>query len=280
MTSATQLEYWNHPVAHAWADRHQQIDRMFAPVTTLALETASPQPGESVLDIGCGAGTTTLQLAARVAPAGRVIGADIARHSAARARERIAADGVGNAEVILADVGSHPFVPDSFDLVFSRFGVMFFPEPISSLRNVHRAMRRNGRLTFAVFRQRQDNPFVTLPHAAVAHLLPPLPAPGPDEPGQFSWADPVRVRRLLEGAGFRDVSLTPHDPQMQLAGPGGAAEAADLALHIGSVSRAIAGVDAPPIDALRAGLEACFRQHDKPEGIALGAAIWVVQARV
>ncbi len=273
----TQLEYWNHEVARVWADRHQQIDRMFAPLTSFALGLAAPRPGERVLDIGCGAGTTTLELAARVAPSGHVVGADISRHSAARARERIATETVGNAEIILADVGSHAFVPDSFDLIFSRFGVMFFPDPIASLHNVRASMRPGGRLTFAVFRARQENPFVTAPYAAIAHLLPPLPRPGPEEPGQFSWADPARVRRILEGAGFRDVSLTPHDPQMQLAEPGGAAEAADLALHIGLVSRAVAAMDAPPIDALRSGLEAFFRQHDGPQGIALGAALWVVQ---
>ena len=200
--NAAQIEYWNHQIAHVWADRHEQIDRLFAEITEFALGLAAPKPGECVLDIGCGAGTTTLLLAARVAPSGRVVGADLSRHSAARAAERITTGGVGNAEVIVADVGSRRFASDSFDLAFSRFGVMFFPDPIASLRNVRAAMRQGGRLTFAVFRPRQENPFAALPYAAVAHLLPPLTPPGPEEPGQFSWADPARVRRILQGAGF------------------------------------------------------------------------------
>ena len=276
--AVTQVEYWNHQVANVWADRHEQIDSMFADVTTIALGRAAPKPGERVLDIGCGAGTTTLELASRVAPEGHVVGIDISRHSTTQARSRIAAAGVGNAEIILADVGRHPFAPASFDLVFSRFGVMFFPDPVASLSNVHAAMRPGGRLTFAVFRARAENPFVTLPHAAVAKLLPPLSAPGPEEPGQFSWSDPARVRRILAGAGFRDVSLTAHDPEFRLAGPGGAAEATDLALHMGPISRALSAMDAAPIEELRSRLQSFFGQHDGPRGIILSAALWLVEA--
>jgi SAM-dependent methyltransferase len=277
---ATQSDYWNHPIADVWADRHQQIDRLFADITSVVLGRADPRPGERVLDIGCGAGTTTLELAARVGPSGHVTGADISRHSTARARERIGAGGIGNAEIILADVGSHPFTQDSFDLAFSRFGVMFFPDPVASLSNVRAAMRQGGRLTFAVFRPRPENAFAALPYDAVAHLLPALSPPGPEEPGQFSWADPARVRRILGGAGFRDVTLTAFDPHLRLAGPGGASDAAEFALHLGPVSRALSTMDAPPTDALRSALEAFFRRHDTPQGIALAAALWIVQARV
>jgi SAM-dependent methyltransferase len=272
--------YWNHQISDIWADRHGQIDGLFAGLTSSALGLADPKPGERVLDIGCGAGTTTLALAARVGPAGGVVGIDISHHSAARARERIVTGGVRNAEIILADLGSHPFASDSFDLAFSRFGVMFFPEMVATLRNVRASMRLGGRLTFAVLRAREENPFVTAPYAAVAHLLPPDSPADVEEPRQFSWADPARVRRILDSAGFRDVSLAPHDLQLRLAEPGGAADAADLSLHLGPVSRITSTMDAPPTDALRSALEVFFRGLDGPQGIVLAAASWLVQARV
>ena len=274
-----QHQYWNRQATNVWADRHTQIDSMFAQVTALALTHAAPRPGEHVLDIGCGAGTTTLELASRVTRGGSVLGADLSRHSVARANQRISEAGVPNAQVILADAGSHAFTRNAFDLAFSRFGVMFFPDPVASLRHVRTAMRPGARLNFVVFRARQDNPFVTSPYAAVAHLLPPMTPPGPEEPGQFSWADPARVRRILDGAGFRDVSLTPHDPMMCLMHSGGAAEAAELTMQIGAVSRALADMPAPPVEAVRAALQAFFRHHETADGITLPAAIWIVQAR-
>src|SRR5262249_47777400 len=155
-------------------------------------------------------------------------GADIAENSIARVRQRIAAAGLPQAEADVADVSVHPFAPNSFDLVFSRFGVMFFADPTVAFANVRRAMKPGGRLSLAVFRTAKENLWPQGPLEAVRHLLPTLPIPGPEDPGPFSWADPARVHRILEGAGFRDVNLIGLDPKMRLAPPGGAAEAADF----------------------------------------------------
>jgi len=230
--NAREVQYWNSAVARAWAELHEPIDRLFADLTQRAIERAAPKPGESVIDIGCGSGTTVLDLARRVGPTGHVLGADISQQSVDKARERIAAAGLSQAEASVCDVSTHSFATDSVDLAFSRFGVMFFADPIATFINLRRAMKRSGRLTFAVFRTPQENPWATGPIAAVRHLLPPMTAPGPEEPGQFSWADPARVRRILEGGGFKDVSLTSHDPAMRLAGPGGATQAADFAMML------------------------------------------------
>jgi SAM-dependent methyltransferase len=248
-------------------------------LATAALDLAAPQPGEHVLDIGCGSGTTVLALAAHVGPRGHVLGADIAAASVARACERIAAAGVRHAEVISADVATHPFVAGSFDLAFSRLGVMFFHDPIAAFANVHRAMKPAGRLALAVFRPASENPWPSAPVAAVRHLLPPMPPPAPDEPGMFSWGDPARVQRILEGAGFREVSLMPVNLDSQLAGAGGAAEAAEFALLFGPLSR-VSGLSATQRDAVRATLEGFFQRHATPQGVTLPSAFWIVQARV
>jgi SAM-dependent methyltransferase len=140
---------------------------------------------------------------------------------------------------MVADVSVHPFAPNSFDLAFSRFGVMFFSDPGAAFANVRRAMKPGGRLALAVFRAAGETLWPTAPVEAVRHLLPPIPTPGPEEPGPFSWADPARVHRILEGAGFSHVTLTPLDPAIQVAGPEGGAEAADFVMALGPLARVL-----------------------------------------
>lgn len=276
--NAREVEYWNSAPTRSWAERHEQIDRLFTGLTKIAMDVAAPRAGERVLDIGCGSGTTVLELAERVGPGGHVLGADIAKLSVEQARRRIEAAGIRHAEVVLSDVSTHAFAPGSFDLVFSRFGVMFFADPMATFVNIRRALKPDGRLTLAVFRTPQENLWGTAPVAAVRHLLPPLPSPGPEDPGQFSWADPARVHRILEGAGFRGISLTAHDPAMRLAGPGGAEEAADFAFHVGPVLRATANATAQQREHVRSALVAFFKSQEGPDGIVMPGAIWIVRA--
>jgi len=273
-------QFWNSAAARPWAEQHERQDRALAGLAQAALDLAAPQTGERVLDIGCGSGTTVLELAARVGPSGHVLGADIADASVARARERIAAAGLRHAELISADVSTHAFAPDSVDLAFSRLGVMFFDDPTAAFANVRRAMKLKGRVALAVFRTAGENPWPSAPIAAVRHLLPPIPTPGPEEPGPFSWADPARVHRILEGAGFREVSLTAVDTPMQLAGAGGAAEAAEFATLFGPLTRILPDLPPERHQAVRSALEGFFRGHAGPQGIVLPSAFWVVQARV
>jgi SAM-dependent methyltransferase len=277
--NAAQIELWNSPPMRAWADQHERMDRALAPLLEALIAAADPQPGEHVLDIGCGSGTTALALAKRVGDGGRVLGADIAERSVARAQQRIAAAGYRKAEVIAADAATHPFPAHAFDLAFSRLGIMFFADPTAAFANIRHAVKPGGRVTLACFRAPAESPFPNAIVAAVRHLLPPIPPAGPDEPGPFSWADPARVHRILEGAGFRDVSLTPVNPTIRLAPPGNAAEAADFAMVFGPLTRHLAQLSAAQREAVRAALQAFFAGHDGPSGIALTAANWLVRAR-
>ena len=277
--NAREVQYWNSAATRPWAEQHEPIDQLFAGLTQVALDLAAPQPGERVIDIGCGSGTTVLELATRVGPSGYVLGADISKRSVERARKRIAAVGIRQAEVTLADASTYAFTTSSFDLAFSRFGVMFFSDPVASFTNLHNGMKLGGRLALAVFRTPNENGWATAPLAAIRHLLPPLTPPGPEEPGQFSWADPIRVRRILKAANFREISLTPYDPAMLLASPGRAAEAADFAMSVGPVVRSTVNASQQQRETVRSSLEAFFKSQDNPKGIVLPGAIWVVRAR-
>lgn len=277
--NAREVQYWNSAATQPWSKQHEPIDRLFAGLTQTVLGIAAPQPGERVIDIGCGSGTTVLELAVRVGPSGYVLGADISKQSVEKARQRIADAGIRQADATLSDVSTHTFAPNSFDLAFSRFGVMFFSDPIATFANLHSAMKPSGRLALAVFRTQQENGWQAAPVAAVRHLLPLTTPPGPEEPGQFSWADPTRVHRILEAAGFKEITLTPSDPAMLLAGPKGAAEAADFAMQVGPVVRATLNASEEQREAVRSSLASFFQDQEGPQGIVLPGAIWIVTAQ-
>ena len=156
---------------------------------------------------------------------------------------------------------------------------MFFSDPLAAFANIRRAMKPEGRLALAVFREPGENSWPNAPLDAVRHLLPPPTPAVRDGPGMFSWADPARVHRILRDAGFGAVSLKPVDLEYQLAGAGGAAEAAEFALLFGPLTRILPGLPIEQREAVRSALEAFFESHVTPHGVALPAAFWVVQAR-
>ena len=255
-----------------------RIDRLMADVTEAALAAAAPKRGERVLDVGCGTGTTVLRLADGVGPSGRVLGVDISEQQLALARQRVAAAGVNQAQLVLDDAATHHFAPETFDLGFSRFGVMFFADPVAAFRNIRGAMKRSGRLLLAVFRTGLENPWATASVAAISHLVPP-PAPlGPEEPGQFSWSDPARVKRILGSAGFRNVMMTPLDLSFVMGR--NAAEAAEFATFIGQGARLLHGQPDETRQAARVAFEAFFKPHEGPNGVTLPGALWLVSAQV
>jgi len=275
--NAQQAEYWNSAIAQTWVKLQTRLDQLFHPLTQVALEHAAPQPGERAIDIGCGCGATVIELARRVGPGGQVLGVDLSGPMLGLARNRIAEAGFTQAALVQADMSTYGFSPQDFDLAFSRFGVMFFDNPVAAFANLRSALKPTARLVFACFRPLVENPWVLEPFTAVQHLLPPSTPPGPEEPGQFAFADPDRVRRILEAAGFHDITFVRHDPAMKL---GGAAQAAEFSSQIGPIARAL--IDAPESlrTTVRDALTAAYRRHDGPDGIVLSGGNWIVAAKV
>ncbi len=271
-----QVEFWNGAGGAKWLDQQTRTDAMLAPVADALLAAADIRPGARVLDIGCGCGATVLALATRVGPVGRVLGIDVSAPMLARARERAA--GLDQVELRAADAAAHRFEPASMDRLVSRFGVMFFGDPVAAFANLLQALKPDGRLVFACWRSLDENPWMKVPlKAAYAHV-PPLPRPGPEDPGPFSFADPERVRRILAAAGFRAPALTPVDLALDLANGDGLDGAMAQVAQIGAASRALAEQPADVREAAFAEIRAALAPYASGASVRLPAAIWIVDS--
>jgi SAM-dependent methyltransferase len=276
--NAEQIEYWNAVGGPKWVRYQEMLDRQLDEVGEAAMDAAGLVDDETVLDVGCGCGSTTLTLARRVGAAGRAVGIDISRPMIDVARARAAAAGLAQAVFEVADAQVHPFTP-SFDAVFSRFGVMFFEDPVAAFTNLRRALRREGRLAFVCWRGIEHNPWMAMPlMAAVARLGIELPA-NPGAPGPFAFADPSRVEGILSGAGFRDGALRALDIDLTIGGGGTLEETVQFALDLGPLGRLLANEDeARRADATEAVREA-LAAHAGEDGVRMPGSVWIVTAR-
>ena len=237
-----QIAYWNGPGGQRWADRQQAQDILLAPIADTLIDRARPKSGERIIDVGCGSGATTIAFAQKVAPSGHVFGVDVSGPMLARARQSAPKD--LPVDFALADATVYPFAPQSFDLLASRFGVMFFADPALSFANMRKALRPSGRLAFACWREPRENPFFMVPLQAVYKHVPKLPPQGPEDPGPFSFASEARVHRILGEAGFTGIAMEPCNFALDMAIGRGLDAAVQGALEIGPASRALA--EQPP----------------------------------
>ncbi len=274
--NAAQADYWNGAAGRSWRDQQDHQDEVLAPVSERLVAAADPRPGERVIDVGCGCGATTIDFARRVAPGGEALGLDISEVMLARARDR-AESGLPT-RFALADATVHDMAPGWADLVVSRFGVMFFADPARSFGNLRRGLRPGGRLVFACWRELKQNPWVMIPLREAAKHVPPLPETNPDDPGPFAFANEARVRRVLGEACFADVTLTPHDLELDIAIGRGVDVAVGAALAIGPASRALTGQSETVRAAATADIRAALAARAVGDSVPLGAAIWIVSA--
>jgi SAM-dependent methyltransferase len=267
---------WNGSDGEFWTRSQELLDRILAPVLSPLLAFAAPRAGSTAIDAGCGCGGTTLELARAVGPSGRVIGIDISEPMLGRATERLRE--FPNVTCLLGDAADLPLGHLGAELLVSRFGIMFFGDPVAAFRNLRAGLAPAGRARFVCWRPIQENPWMQIPlHAAYEHV-PRLPKPGPEEPGPFSFADPVRVTRILTEAGFQTPSFTPLDLQMDLAAGGTIEDAASHASETGPVRRALKD---QPDEVRAAALESIRRvltPHASPAGVILPGAAWLVAA--
>ena len=275
--NADQIAYWNGPGGQRWTDRQSVQDILLSPISDILISSAAPRPGNRIIDVGCGCGGTSIAFAERVAPDGFVLGVDISAPMLSRARE-LAPKGLP-LDFALADATVYPFEPQSFDLMVSRFGVMFFAEPAVSFANLRKALRRDGRVTFACWREPKQNPWMMMPLQAVYKHVPKLPQVGPEDPGPFSFAAEERVHRILGEAGYTAVMMQPHDLSLDVAIGRGLDAAVQGALEIGPASRALQDQPEDVRQAARASIREALAEFANGETVMLPAAIWIVTAR-
>jgi SAM-dependent methyltransferase len=277
--NAEQIRYWNETSGPKWVARQSALDQQLAPLGGIVADRLGLAPGERVLDVGCGCGESTLELARRVGPDGRVVGVDVSATMLARAGERVAEARLGNVALLQGDAQEHPFDAAAFDVVYSRFGVMFFADPVAAFANLRRALRPGGRLGFVCWQALGVNPWMTVPLQAIIGLVPLPPPPPPGAPGPFAVADRERVVGLLEAAGFTDVGLEGVEQPMAIGGGSDAARAAAFAMEIGPVAFALRDADPAVRPRVQEAIAEALAPHETSGGVTLTGAVWVATGR-
>jgi SAM-dependent methyltransferase len=265
-----QAALWNGVGGHAWVQAQGVLDGLLEPLQRLLLEAVEEGPAGPVLDVGCGTGGTTVAIArAR----GACTGIDISEPMVAAARIRAERAGVP-AVFVHADAQRHRFAPAGFATIASRFGVMFFDDPVAAFTNLRAAAVPGAALRFIAWRGAEENPFMTTAERAAAPLIT-LPARNPDEPGQFAFADGRRVRDILTRSGWGGVDLRPVEvtcamPEADLSG---------YLTRLGPLGRALADADEATRARIVAAVRPAFDRYVSGGEVRVTAACWLVAAQ-
>lgn len=270
-----QKALWNGTAGRAWVHNQRLLDQLLAPFEALLASDGVLGTARRVLDVGCGTGATTLAIARRLCAQGACTGIDISEPMIAMARTR-AEQERADARFFAADAQTHAFEHAEFDLIVSRFGVMFFENPVQAFANLHRAAREDARLSFIAWRGAVENPFMTTAERAAAPLLPNLPVRQSDGPGQFALADPDRVREVLAESGWSDIDIRPIDVSCAMP----ESDLVPYLIWLGPVGLMLQDADEPTRARVVDTLRAAFAPYVRGGEVRFDAACWHVSARM
>ena len=275
--NSEQIAEWNGVLGQRWVALQQDLERIVAPFGDAALKAAAPQPGERVIDIGCGCGGTSIEIARRVGAAGSVLGVDVSQPMLEVARARAAQANSAHLAFRYGDA-SEAELPANIDLLFSRFGVMFFSQPSPAFSHLRQSLRAGGRCVFVCWRAPRDNSWAMTPLSAARTALGVTQAPAdPQAPGPFAFADEERLRGILSDAGFGAIAMQRFDAAIAIgATPRAAAESA---VQVGPVARFVREVGAEHLPIILEAVERALAPLAAPDGhVSLKGSTWVVSA--
>jgi SAM-dependent methyltransferase len=267
-----QLRAWDGDEGAYWAAHDDYFDRAMVEHHERLLSTAAIAPFERVIDIGCGTGQTTRD-AARAASHASALGVELSAVMLAVARQRTAAEGVGNASFLQADAQIYAFDPEAFDIAISRTGTMFFGDRIAAFTNIGRSLVPGGRLVMVVWQHAAANEWLREIMGALSAGRKPSTLP-PDAPGPFSLSEPSAVRSVLSSAGFTDIDLDALEAPMWF---GDDADDAHLFLT-GMLGWMLEGLDETGRRRASDDLRTTLAAHASSDGVVFGSAAWVIRA--
>ena len=268
-----QAELWNGTAGRAWVEAQELLDGMFEPFERLLVDEVAARGGP-VRDVGCGTGGTTLSMARRLGPLASCTGIDVSAPMIEVARTRASDEG-STARFILADAQEHAFEPASYRTVVSRFGTMFFADPVRAFANLHFAATDDAGLLLIAWRSASENPFMTAAERAAEPMLPGLAPRDPDAPGQFAFADRRRVADILEASGWKDFDIQPLDVECTIP----ADQIGYYVSRLGPVGRALADADPGTRSQVIEAVRAAFEPYVHGAQVRFNAACWRIQAR-
>jgi len=281
MKNEAQIAYWNGEAGRRWASHDRQMSRLLAPIAEMLMEHARVEGARAALDVGCGGGSETLMLSQRLGPDACVLGVDVSEPLLEVALERQREAGAAGEAIrfLHADAAELPYSEPLFDLLFSRFGVMFFDAPAAAFAHLRRAMLPGARLAFTCWRALSENPWTALPLAAALTVLPKPPAPAPRTPGPFAFAERDYIEALLTEAGWSDIRIAARAVTLCWEDEGGLEATARELVTTGPVGRLLVEAGDSQRRAVYRAVADALAPYFDDAGLHLDGAVWMVTAR-
>lgn len=267
-------KYWNEEGGNKWVENIDVVESILVPMSNKLIQKIAATSGDKILDVGCGGGVTSIKLAEQVGPTGKVLGVDVSVPIIAIAIERGA--GIANLKFQQCDAATASMDDDGFDVITSRFGVMFFDDPIAAFTNLHNSLKSTGRLVFLCWRTIEENPWLGEPAAATFEIMPPPEEkPDPEAPGPFSLGDPDHLKNIVQSAGFNNIDLRAVDMGMPM---GPLDEAVSFLMKLGPAADAVKEASEDEKVAVAAAIRKVMGKYDSADGVTTPAATWIVTA--